>query len=189
MSEGERLFVAVTGAQGVGKSTFCRSLCSRLAGAGRSDVTLLDGLGERIKALGIPLGSASDPRTIAAVFTAHLEREAAAPPGIILLDRCVVDALAYTRTLAVGTEVDRRLFECVAALASKRLGLVLHLSLSPFFSDRGAGHETPELRFAVARGIGPILDELGLRHTEFDAACNGAVERAAETVLGSLDAI
>lgn len=58
---------------------------------------LLDGLGDRLKLAGVPLGRHSDAATIAAVFAAHLDRETEAGPGLAILDRCLVDALAYPR--------------------------------------------------------------------------------------------
>ena len=32
---------------------------------------------------------------MAAIYSAHLERELALPEGIVILDRCCVDALCY----------------------------------------------------------------------------------------------
>lgn len=179
MSDQSTFFVAVTGAQGVGKSTFCRRLQMRLQAEGRREVSLLDGLGDRIKALGIPLGSTSTTQTIAAVFTAHLEREAAAPKGIVILDRCVVDAIAYTRSLGINSDVELRLYERVTALAATRLNLVVHLTCSPFFARRGADHETPVLRADVAERIVAILSELGVPRIDLDASSEDAVELAA----------
>ncbi len=90
-----KFLIGVTGAQGVGKSTFCQALRNRLAEEG--PVILLDGLGDRLKLAGVPLGRHSDAATIAAVFAAHLDRETEAGPGLAILDRCLVDALAYPR--------------------------------------------------------------------------------------------
>jgi len=181
----ERFVVAITGAQGVGKSTFCRELASTLRTTLGEDVPLLDDLGATVAAMGVPLGSSSTTQTISAVWTTHLEREDGAPGGLVLLDRCVVDALAYTRVLDLGTELDRRLLEAVGRLASSRLGVVIHLRLSDFFADRGASHETPQHRQAVARQIICILAEWNTPQVEVDAATKGAVEKAAQAVLAA----
>lgn len=183
MSNGRKFFVAITGAQGVGKSTFCRELASTLRTMLDEDVPLLDDLGATVAAMGVPLGSSSTTQTISAVWTTHLEREDGAPNGLVLLDRCVVDALAYTRVLELGTDVDRRLLESVGRLAISRLNFVIHLRLSDFFADRGASHETPQHRQAVAREIIRILADWKVPQVEFDAATQGAVESAAKTVL------
>lgn len=182
MADKSNLFVAVTGAQGVGKSTFCRALVGRLRSLFSEPVPLFDDLGARVTAMNVPFGSSSTPETIAAVWTTHLEREADAPDGLVLLDRCVVDALAYTRMLRLGTELDRKLFESVGLLASARLGLVIHLNLSDFFKDRGAPHETPQLRYGVASQIGMILTDWDLPRIELDAAAPTAIEDAAMAV-------
>lgn len=182
MSDKSSFFVAVTGAQGVGKSTFCRALVGRLRDTSSEAVPLLDDLGVRVAAMNVPLGSSSTPETIAAVWTTHLEREADAPEGLVLLDRCVVDALAYTRMLRLGTELDRRLLESVGLLASARLRLVIHLRLSNFFRDRGAPHETPQLRHDVAAQIGKILTDWDLPCVELDAAAPTAIDDAVAAV-------
>ena len=182
-----RFFVGVTGAQGVGKSTFCRNLHSQLQDAGRGDVRLLDGLGTSVAAMGVPLGSGSTPQTIIAVWTVHLEREAAAPDGVIVLDRCIVDALAYTRALRLGSDLERRLFEQVAVLVSGRLAIVLHLRLSPFFLGKGAAHESPALRSEVAKEIDAVLRELRPRQLDLNADSDDAVDRAVRAVLEALD--
>lgn len=188
MAQRGTFFVAVTGAQGVGKSTFCRNLHGKLAGAGVGEVALLDGLGDRIKGLGIPLGSASTPDTIAAVFTAHLEREAIAQSDMVVLDRCVVDALAYTRSLGVSSELELRLYEQVTALSARRLGFVVHLGLSPFFEQRGAArHESPALRRAMAGEIPSIIDRLSLDHLTLDASTEQAIADAAQAVLTAIN--
>jgi hypothetical protein len=181
-----RFVVAVTGAQGVGKSTFCGHLLKRLHEFGRRDTTLLDGLGDRIEALGIPLGSISTPQTVAALFTAHLEREASIKSGLIMLDRCVVDALAYTRALRINSEVEMRLYEQIANLAANRLNFVIHLGLSPFFVGKGGAHETPALRLKVAENIPIILADLKLSYLDLDAAMENAAAKAATTILNRL---
>ncbi len=175
-------FVAITGAQGVGKSTFCRNLQDRLRRTRQGEVHLLDGLGQRIRALGIPVGSASTRDSIAAVWTAHLEREATASDGLVLLDRCVIDALAYTHSLAVNSPVETWLYEAIARINSKQLRIVIHLTLSEYFTEKLAAHETPKLRADVARAIPLILHTLGVRHLHLDAASSNAIDGAADAI-------
>lgn len=128
------------------------------------------------------MGSASTSDSIAAVWTAHLERESTASDGIVLLDRCVIDALAYTRSLAVNSPIERRLYEAVAKTSFKRFGLVVHLTMSKYFVGKSAAHETPTLRANVAREITSILHTLGLRHLQLDAASSDAIEQAANAI-------
>jgi hypothetical protein len=153
-----------------------------------SEVVLLEGLGQRVEALGIPVGSASTADSIAAVWTAHLEREEASNGGLVLLDRCIVDALAYTRSLAINTPVEVRLYEALARISAARLDFVVHLTLSEYFTEMSASHETPKLRADVAREIPLILQALGLRHLQLDAASSDSVNLAANAILKALHA-
>lgn len=162
---------AITGAHGVGKTTFSEALLKELPSRGVRNASLLTGLGPALRAAGVPLGSSSNSDTIAAVWAGHLQRERQeASDGLVLLERCAVDAIAYTRALRVTSSVQTQLYEEVGALMSKRIDLVVHLKLSATFADKGAPHETPELRAEVAQLIPAILLELGLRVISLDAA-------------------
>lgn len=182
MPNSSALIVAVTGAQGVGKSTFCRELVRRLGQAGYKHARLLDGLGDRVRAMGIPLGSTSTPDTIFAIWASHLEREAAIGNELVILDRCMVDALAYTRALNLTSGLAGRVLEQTAKLAAGRLRLVIHLELSPFFEGKGASHETAELRERVASEIPLILAQLGSPSLNLDASAPSSMDRAVETI-------
>jgi len=183
MPNSSALIVAVTGAHGVGKSTFCRELVHRLHKAGYSQARLLDGLGDRVRAMGIPLGSTSTPDTIFAIWASHLEREAAITDELVILDRCMVDALAYTRALNLTSGLAERVLEQTAQLAAGRLRLVIHLELSPFFEGKGAAHETAELRERVASEIPIVLAQLGSPSFDLDASAPGSLDRAVETIV------
>ena len=180
----KRCFVAITGGQGVGKSTFCRKLSSSLIAAGHKDVQLIEGLGERMAAMGIPLGSGATTQTIFAVWAAHLERQAEARNGLIILDRCAIDALAYTRALRLGTLIERQLFEQVAKLASERLNLVINLRLTEFFRGKGGSHESSELREEVVTEINALISHLGVNAIELDAAKESSVQTACRAIEG-----
>ena len=66
--------IAVTGAQGVGKSTFCENLLLAIRQSLSCETHLMAGLGTRLADMGVPLGSQSTSSTIPAVFAAHLEK-------------------------------------------------------------------------------------------------------------------
>lgn len=187
MLDHDRFFVAVTGPQGVGKSTFCAQLVGALARAGLGTFLLLDDLRGRVAATKVPLGSASTAATIHAVWVAHLERQAAPAGGRVLLDRCMVDALAYTRVLGVSSDLEMRLFEQVAGLLLPRLDLVIHLRLSEFFLDKGKPHETSKDRLAVAREIEAIIHARRRPTLEISAEQPDAVEKAVKAVQAQLE--
>lgn len=148
---------------------------------------LLDGLGESVKAMGVPLGSASTPETIFAVWATHLEREHSAGLGLTILDRCVIDALAYTRVLGVSTPLQLRTLEKTAVLASQGLNLVVHLCLSPFFESMGGEHETSDHRQNVASEIQLILKQLQVTWIDLKADDNEALDVAVRAILKRFD--
>lgn len=188
ISERIPFVVAVTGAQGVGKSTFCQSLTDELKKRGLTNACLLDGLGDRLRKMGVPLGIGSTPETIAAVFSAHLARESTIVTGPAVLDRCVVDALAYARRLSLSGSVFMSLYEGVAALSARRYGLIIELELSSFFRDReAAAHETTDLRRSIASEITLVLNTLGRPVLRIDAFGKAAVDRAASAIVDYVD--
>lgn len=175
----KRYFIGVTGAQGVGKSLFCRKLHSAIATEfSGSSVELLRGLGDQVKARGLSVGSSSDTSTIAAVFAAHLERERNATADIVILDRCVVDAIAYVRALGVTGVAESELYEQVSWMMSRRLDFVVQLRLSEGFKETGGSHETVALRHQIAALIGQIIDEYGLSSVKIDAMQDADVREA-----------
>lgn len=179
---GDYLVVAITGAQGVGKSKFCEKLAGRLAEF-QVTANCISGLGDSIRAMGIKVGSASTTDTIAAIYTAHLERERAATLGVSILDRCTVDALAYVRALGLNTEIENKLYKEISLYSSGRLALVVHLELRGLFLSTGKDHETPELRAEVARLLPGIIKELGVPSLSVLATDSRAVESVAQEVL------
>ncbi len=178
------ILVGVTGAQSVGKSTFANGLARHLRSVQDRPVTLLEGLGERVRSLGIVVGSASSTDSIAAVYSAHLEREhALSEGGIVIMDRCSVDALAYVRVLNVNSEIEKSLYENVTRLMARNISLVIHLEMSPAFVTSTAAHETPHHRNAIALIIPKIIEEMGLSCISIDAAHCDAIQTAASKVL------
>lgn len=125
-----RLFVGVTGAQGVGKSTFAANLRMQLEQLIDVPIYLIDGLGEKLKNKNIPFGSAATPDSIAAAYSIHIQRELDAPSGIIVLDRCIIDAIAYVRSLRVTSSQQTELFEVITRCRAADLDLLVHLQMT-----------------------------------------------------------
>ena len=184
MAEQKRTFIAVTGAQGVGKSTFCRHLGQKLEDRG-VHVTLLGGLGAALKAQGYVMGDKADDRTVAAVVQEHLRREREAPSGIVILDRCLVDMLAYVRTLGVTPRPLLDVYEEVVKAMTPRLQLVVFLEMSDAFKVSRATHEDAVFRERIDREIKAVLQELALPMQAFDASGFGSLERAIAAILAA----
>jgi predicted ATPase len=179
----EATFIGVTGAQGVGKSTFCAKLRSVLAERANANVALADGLGEQIRALGFQVGSGADAQSVAAVFGAHMLRERNAPAGLFILDRCAIDALAYVRSLGVNTAIEKKMYEEIARSMAERLALTVHLEMSATFAQGHAAHETLLLRGRVAEAVPEIIREFDIPTISVDAAALDSVDEVAAAVL------
>ena len=175
--------VGITGGQGVGKSTFAAGLRAWLVDAGQADVTLIGGLGDRLRAGSGPFGSAADAHSIAAIYCAHLERELTLPVGIVILDRCCVDALCYVRALRVTDQSLDTLYGMISRTMARRLALVIHLKMTGVFSTTEARHETSELRRAVAEGVGRVIAELDVEALTFEASDPKALDLVGGRVL------
>jgi thymidylate kinase len=170
-------FVAVTGAQGVGKSTFCNALRDALAEQGYR-VTLLAGLGAALSAQGFVMGKKADERAVAAVVREHLRREREAPEGIVILDRCLIDMLAYVRTLGVTPPPLSDVYDELVKALAPRLNIVVLLEKSETFKMSSAQHEDVVFRDKIDREIQTVLSELSLHVLSLDAADSNSLERA-----------
>jgi predicted ATPase len=178
-----RTLVGITGGQGVGKTTFGSALLAQLREASGVESTLIAGLGEHLRTLNVPYGKEATARSIAAIYAAHLERELGKPTGIVLLDRCCVDALAYVRALRVTCDAESLLYDRVSRTMAVSLDLVIHLGMDGIFTTSDATHETPALRRAVADHVRNIIDEFGIANLAINAAADDALPRAVSSVL------
>lgn len=175
------ILVGVTGAQGVGKSTFCRNLVEALRREELGEIHLASGLGDAVRAREISIGRHSSSETIAVFYTEHLRREREAT-GITVLDRCAVDALAYTRALGVTDSVQLALYEEISALMISKLSVVVELEVGGPFSDSHAPHESPELRSKIAREISGLLSASTFPHLRTIASEPSAIANAVAMV-------
>ncbi|MCA0338868.1 MAG: AAA family ATPase [Proteobacteria bacterium] len=177
------MFVAVTGAQGVGKSTFCEKLRSLTAESISEPVVLLAGLGEQIRSQGLIVGTNANDEAVAAIYAAHLFRERTAPKGIVILDRCAVDASAYVRALTSLPEAHRKMYNEISWLMSRRLSYVVHLKMTGIFEPIKVHHETEDFRKAVAREIPLIIEEYNLHADELYAADEPSLNVAVKKIV------
>lgn len=177
------MLVAITGAQGVGKSTFCEKLRSLTADAIGEPVVLLAGLGEQIRKQGITVGTNANDESVAAIYAAHLYRERTAPAGVVILDRCAVDASAYVRALKHLPEAHRTMYFETSWLMSQRLSYVVHLKMTGIFEAIKVDHETEDFRKTVAREIPDIIKEYDLLSDELYAADEESVHTAVKKII------
>lgn len=178
-----RLTIGITGAQGVGKSTFCEKLATALRQHMAAPISILPSIGEGLRRQGISYGSAATAESVLAIYAAHLERGREAPAGgIQLLDRCAVDALCYTRALGLNSAAEVRLLTEVSHAMAAELDFVVHLTMDGIFADSTASHETPELRRSVALEFEKALADLSRPHCSLYAAAPDAVAQAVSEI-------
>lgn len=171
----------MTGAQGVGKSTFCNTLARELKEA--CEVHVLPSIGEGLKKRGIPFGSAATSASVLAIYCAHLERERMSPQqGLIILDRCAADALCYTRSLAVNSDIEIGLLTETSHLMAKDLDLIIHLEMTGIFENSAATHESENLRSSVAANFPIVLKELASPFRSINAADEFAVRAVCDEI-------
>ena len=81
--------VAITGAQGVGKTTLARDLFAVCRARSGASCEFLQGIGQRVKEAGYPLGSAATSGTVYAFAAEHLRRERTCRAELVIQDRCL----------------------------------------------------------------------------------------------------
>ena len=123
----EQKFIAVAGSQHSGKSQLARDLFDLLRVRVQGGVYLHPSVSQEIEHQGHPLGIHATPTTLMAYAVAHLRRERFAKPGLNILDRCLVDVLAYVDLLGYGREPFGDLIGEAASLSLNRLCAVIVL--------------------------------------------------------------
>lgn len=148
--------IALTGAQGTGKSTLARALVEGLAAAGVADVHGYLGLGTTVSEAGHRVGGQADAEAVRHFFQAHLTREAEAQGSVQVFDRCLLDALAYAQVLGCfGREEFDSLCEAVKE-SSAGLARLLWLRITSDYPVLTPQDESPELRRAIDSAIGHL---------------------------------
>jgi predicted ATPase len=185
----KRFLVGVTGAQGVGKSTFCSALADRLNQRDGLPCTVLAGLGAAVKERGYVLGSGANQEGVLAVMGAHLTRQRLAPDGIVVLDRCPIDMLAYVRTLNLDNGPLLELATEIAHLFVSEATTIIYLQISDLFVRSPAGHETNEFRLGIDRSISEVLSDLAADPVRVCADDPGAMDRVCKVIESRLSGV
>lgn len=178
-----RFLIGVTGAQGVGKSTFSKRLTELMTYDSSAPVRLIPStLSAEMARLGFTFGSFASSESVLAIYSYHLKRGRECAPGVSVLDRCVVDALAYVRCLKVTSNIETALLEDVSRLLFESLDFVVHLEMSGIFKISDATHENQQLREDVSRSIIQILSERHIPYITVDASDTNALKKVREAI-------
>ena len=151
---------AITGAQGTGKTTLARELCqscNQFVG----DCELLEGIGARVTAMGFPLGSRATPDTLCAFAAEHIRREREASGQVVILDRCLLDLLAYGRVLGYESDAIGILLKELAQSSLPVLRAIFYLPIVSGI-ESGGQHEDPVFRKQIDNEVQLCAKELGI---------------------------
>lgn len=171
-----RFRVAITGAQGVGKTTLARDLFAICHDRTRISCELLQGIGQRVKGAGYPLGQAATSDTIYAFAAEHLRRERTCQSELVIQDRCMIDLLAYVQVLGLLEEPALRMLKEATLFSLAAIDLILYVPMFEALRSAGTGVETPEFRAKIDAVIPEVARELGAQITTVEGEL---AERAA----------
>lgn len=176
------LRVAITGAQGTGKSTFGRALhtwmCQRLDPA----AVFLTNLAQTVLARESGAGQRPPGALVRAFIRAHLEREARLDAPLAVLDRCLLDAAAYARVLdCLSVEewgsLRQAMSDSMACIAA-----VLVVPITTDYPALAATDETPEFRRQIHEAIMEAGRTVGASMVLLSGASDADEARARELV-------
>lgn len=154
--------VAVTGAQGVGKTTLARDLFTICSAHTEVSCEILQGIGQRVKAAGYPLGTSATSETVCAFAAEHLRRERDVLADLVVQDRCLLDLLAYVRILGLLNGPALRMLQEVTLTSLKAIDLILFVPMCEAIRNAGTVVEPPEFRAQIDTAIPMIAQELGV---------------------------
>jgi len=177
-----RLIIAVTGAQGTGKSTFARALHRLVRDELCQDVELLTDIGAVVELQ--RQGASWTARDRVLAFAAeHMRRERVATAPIVILDRCLLDALAYASVLGCLQTDEHKALLRAAAVSLRRVALAFRLRVTADYPITGAADESPALRRRIDDAIEVLATSLGVTLREVAGAASDSVRAAYGQVL------
>ena len=87
--------ISVSGAHGVGKTTFCSDVADALKAGGRT-VEIKTDVARSLKGEGVPINQSTEDAQYALFFERHLDNLFAPPQtDVVLYDRTILDSIAY----------------------------------------------------------------------------------------------
>lgn len=180
----EVLRVAITGAQGAGKSTLGSALERWARRQLDPRARLYAGLGDAVFA-GLDAIERTQPAArVRAFVAAHLAREAALEPGLALLDRCLLDAAAYAQVLAClpageWSALEDRLRASMAATAA-----VLVVPIAADYPVLAEADESPAFRRRIETAILALGQRLAAPLVMLDGDARRDQRRARRVLRG-----
>jgi predicted ATPase len=158
--------IAMTGAQGTGKSTLARAVCTALRDAGVADVRQSAGLGAHLAQTGFRTGARASAETVRHFAQAHIAREASTLGAVQVFDRCLLDTLAYARVLGCLPHAEFSALSRATAASSARFSELIWLRVTHDYPELNESDESPAFRRAIDTAIGALAREHGIQLRE-----------------------
>jgi predicted ATPase len=153
-----KVVIAITGAQGVGKSTLIDALQNEISRFG--PCTSHKNLGASAALNGVPVGENANWLTILEFARLHIKREREIAEGIHILDRCFVDLLAYARQRCGTQAILLNMIEELTRSSLANYHLVVRIPIIPCLSQSRSANESTEFRFQIETSICKVLNDL-----------------------------
>lgn len=161
-----RLVIAITGAQGVGKSTLASGLEREFSRLTIGPCTAHQNLGQTASSKGVPLRQHANHLTIMEFARLHSRRERQLFSGIHLLDRCFVDVLAYARTVCAEQTILIQLIEELTRASLAGVSLVVRVPMIPCLAESRSANESTQFRTQIDQVIQRILPDMQVNYLE-----------------------
>lgn len=153
------LRIALTGAQGTGKSTLAKAIAERLRSP-RREVLLHEGLGSAVAESGMATGALGTAESVRAFVRLHRARDAAPSSAAVqVFDRCLLDTLAYAHVLACLPESELEELRRATVASCAGTSQLIWLRVTHDYPVVTPHDETPELRRAIDAAIGRLARE------------------------------
>jgi len=167
--------ILLTGAQGTGKSTLAKAIRARFRAEGNADIADHESVGPALLAQGHATGSRADADTVRLFARLHWDREAHAVGAVAVLDRCLLDTLAYALVLDCLGAVELARLQQAALMSSRRAERLLWCRIASDYPVQGPHDESPAFRREIDATIGRLVRAHSLPVSEqTDAVANVA---------------
>ena len=170
---------AITGAKGTGKSSLLNTVATMtVQGELVRGVEFIDSPGSEARVLGHSFGKLGSDRTHMFFASMHLRSIKPQANSIRVLDRCLVDHLAYVRLLSTDATLTKMMEE-LTRVASSNYKVIFVTKLYDGLPPLVDPTEDDEFRKSVEVEILKILGEFEISHLEL----SGPLDTAAKKVL------
>ena len=176
---------AITGAKGTGKSTLVERLASRFEGCQIDNaISFVASPGSTAKSKRLPLGRLGSDKTHIFFATEHLKAIRTGSDQLRVMDRCLIDHLAYVRTLSEDSSIIE-LMSQLTRICSKHYSMVFVARLHRYLPLLDDDTESEDFRRTIEAEILSILNEFEVPHMELPTSLDCAVDQISTVICSA----